>query len=153
MRVDEILLNVSQGKHFKRKDVERCWNICSWKQTLTDIQQVLLILTVKKKQGSWKCVTKIWQTKEDISIRGFWTSNLARTHTNTHPPTHTLTYIYIYIYIYCHPQSVSFYQNSSVWLDRQDSRSWDRNLADCDPNPIYIYIYIYIYKYIYIYTY
>ena len=32
-------------------------------------------------------------------------------------------------------RSVSFYQNSSVWLDILASRSWD----------IYIYIYIYIY--------
>ena len=29
-------------------------------------------------------------------------------------------YICIYIYIYCHPQTVSFYQNSSVWLDTRD---------------------------------
>ena len=45
-----------------------------------------------------------------------------------------MIYIYIYIYIYIciviHRQTVSFYQNSSVWLDRLDSRSWDRNLAD-----------------------
>ena len=26
-----------------------------------------------------------------------------------------------------HPQTVSFYQNSSVWLDTQDARSRDRN--------------------------
>ena len=37
-------------------------------------------------------------------------------------------YIYIYIYIYViHWQTVSFYQNSSVWLDMQDARSWDWN--------------------------
>ena len=40
-------------------------------------------------------------------------------------------YIYIYIYIYILLSStdrpVSLHQNSSVWLDRLDSRSWDRN--------------------------
>ena len=35
--------------------------------------------------------------------------------------------IYIYIYIVIHRQTVSFYQNSSVWLDPQDARSRDRN--------------------------
>ena len=34
---------------------------------------------------------------------------------------------YIYIYIVIHRQTVSFYQNSSVWLDTQDARSRDRN--------------------------
>ena len=33
----------------------------------------------------------------------------------------------IYIYIVIHRQTVSFYQNSSVWLDTQDARSRDRN--------------------------
>ena len=58
---------------------------------------------------------------------------------NNHPPeneyfeenftfrTVILIYIYIYIYIVIHRQTVSFYQNSSVWLDTQDARSWDRN--------------------------
>ena len=32
-----------------------------------------------------------------------------------------------YIYIVIHRQTVSFYQKSSVWLDTQDARSWDRN--------------------------
>ena len=32
-----------------------------------------------------------------------------------------------YIYIVIHRQAVSFYQNSSVWLDTQDARSRDRN--------------------------
>ena len=36
-------------------------------------------------------------------------------------------------------RSVSFYQNSSVWLDILASRSWDRNPVDS--YPIYIYIY------------
>ena len=36
-------------------------------------------------------------------------------------------FIYIYIYIVIHRQTVSFYQNSSVWLDTQDARSRDRN--------------------------
>ena len=35
--------------------------------------------------------------------------------------------IYIYIYIVIHRQTVLFYQNSSVWLDTQDTRSRDRN--------------------------
>ena len=35
--------------------------------------------------------------------------------------------IYIYIYIVIHRQTVSFYRNSSVWLDTQDARSLDRN--------------------------
>ena len=39
----------------------------------------------------------------------------------------TYIYIYIYIYIVIHRQTVSFYQNSSVWLDTQDARSRDRN--------------------------
>ena len=53
-----------------------------------------------------------------------------------------MTKLYIYIYILSSTdRSVSFYQNSSVWLDRLDSRSWDQNLVD-----IYIYIYIYIHK-------
>ena len=34
------------------------------------------------------------------------------------------------IYTVIHRQIVSFYQNSSVWLDKLDSRSWDRNLTD-----------------------
>ena len=32
-------------------------------------------------------------------------------------------------------RSVSFYRNSSVWLDIQDSRSWDRNPVDLNANP------------------
>ena len=36
-------------------------------------------------------------------------------------------YLHIYIYIVIHRQTVSFYQNSSVWLDPQDARSRDRN--------------------------
>ena len=38
-----------------------------------------------------------------------------------------LIYIYIYIYIVIHRQTVSFYQNSSVWLDAQDARDRDGN--------------------------
>ena len=48
----------------------------------------------------------------------------------THTHTHTHTYIYIYIYIVIHRQTVSFYQNSSVWLDTQDARSLDRNQSN-----------------------
>ena len=32
-------------------------------------------------------------------------------------------------------RSVSFNQNSSMWSDRLDSRSWDRNLVDSNANP------------------
>ena len=32
-------------------------------------------------------------------------------------------------------RSVSFYQNSSVWLEILDSRSWDRNPVDSNANP------------------
>ena len=63
----------------------------------------------------------------------------------TNPPCETVTtinrcniYIYIYIYIYIlssTDRSVSFYQNSSVWLDGLDSRSWDRNPVDSNANP------------------
>ena len=47
----------------------------------------------------------------------------------THTHTHTYIYIYIYIYVYIviHRETVSFYQNSSVWLDTQDAQSQDRN--------------------------
>ena len=31
------------------------------------------------------------------------------------------------VYIVIHRQTVSFYQNSSVWLDTQDARSQDQN--------------------------
>ena len=50
--------------------------------------------------------------------------------------------ILLVLYIVIHRQTVSFYQNSSLWLD---TRSRDRN--------IYIYIYIYIRACIYIYIY
>ena len=39
----------------------------------------------------------------------------------------TLLFNEIYIYIVIHRQTVSFYQNSSVWLDTQDAQSRDRN--------------------------
>ena len=43
--------------------------------------------------------------------------------------------VYIYIYILSSiDRSVSFYQNSSMSLDRQDSRSWDRNPVDSNAN-------------------
>ena len=35
--------------------------------------------------------------------------------------------IKFHILIVIHRQTVSFYQNSSVWLDSQDARSRDRN--------------------------
>ena len=31
------------------------------------------------------------------------------------------------VYIVIHRETVSFYQNSSVWLDTQDARGWDRS--------------------------
>ena len=39
-------------------------------------------------------------------------------------------YIYIYIYIYIHRQTLSFYHNSSGWLNTLDTSSWDRNPSD-----------------------
>ena len=40
-------------------------------------------------------------------------------------------YIYIYIYIYISSiDTVSLYQNASVWLDVRDTSSWNRNPAD-----------------------
>ena len=51
--------------------------------------------------------------------------------------THTHTHTYIYIYIKSSTdRSVSFYQNSSVWLDLLAFRSWDRNPVDSNANPI-----------------
>ena len=60
-------------------------------------------------------------------------------------------------------RSVSFYQNTSVWLDILDSRSWDQNLVDSNANPrlypsamrkpaanIYIYIYVCVCVHMYI---
>ena len=44
--------------------------------------------------------------------------------------THIYVYVYIYVYIVIHRQTVSFYQNSSVWLDTQDARGWDWNLSN-----------------------
>ena len=47
-----------------------------------------------------------------------------------------IIYIYIYIYILSSTErSVSFYQNSLVWLDILDSRNWDRNPVDSNANP------------------
>ena len=34
---------------------------------------------------------------------------------------------YAYIYVVIHRQTVSLYQNSSVWLDTQNASSWDQN--------------------------
>ena len=62
------------------------------------------------------------QKKNTLFIVVTWISCILRHH------------IYIYIYIVIHRQTVSFYQNSSVWLDRQDSRNWDRNLAEWNSN-------------------
>ena len=39
--------------------------------------------------------------------------------------------IYIYIYIVIHRQTVSFYQNSSEWLDTQDARNPSNFTLDC----------------------
>ena len=44
--------------------------------------------------------------------------------------------IYIYLYISSSTdRSVSFYQNSSVWLDILASRCWERNQVDSNANP------------------
>ena len=47
-----------------------------------------------------------------------------------------ILHIYIYIFSVIHRQTVSFYQNSSVWLDTQDARCRDQNPSnftlDCD---------------------
>ena len=72
---------------------------------------------------------------------------------------YTDQYIYIYIYVcVCvwssTDRSVSFYQNSSVWLDIQASRSWERSPVDSNSNPrLYTsvwYIYTKLSLYIYI---
>ncbi len=47
-------------------------------------------------------------------------------------------YLCLYKYIYSYPQKdVLFYQNSSVWLDRLDSRTWDRNPANWNVQPTF----------------
>ena len=38
------------------------------------------------------------------------------------------------IYIVIHRQTVLLYHNTSVWLDRLDSWSWDQNTADSNAN-------------------
>ena len=64
--------------------------------------------------------------------------------------------IYIYIYIVIHRQTVLFYQNSSVWLDTQYTRSRDRNPCVCVCVSVCIYmpacvcVQIYIYINIYV---
>ena len=49
---------------------------------------------------------------------------------------YTFTRTHTHICIVIHRRTVSFYQNSSVWLDTQDARSWDRSPSnftlDCD---------------------
>ena len=49
--------------------------------------------------------------------------------------TNILLLNHIYIYMSSTDRSVLFYQNSSVWLDGLDSRSWDRNPVDSNANP------------------
>ena len=44
------------------------------------------------------------------------------------------TYSMILVYILIHKQTVSLYQNSTVWLDTWVSRSWDRNSDDSYAN-------------------
>ena len=51
--------------------------------------------------------------------------SLTSVHTNGNE-CYLLCYIYIYIYI-IHRQTVSFYHNSSMWLDTRDASSWIRN--------------------------
>ena len=47
----------------------------------------------------------------------------AHRHIYIHSKIVRYTYIQSIIYIVIHRQTVSFYQNSSVWLDTQDARS------------------------------
>ena len=60
------------------------------------------------------CVTFCFNSYKTCSPS--WVTNI-HTHTHTH----------IYIYIVIHRQTVSFYQNSSVWLDTWDVWRWDGN--------------------------
>ena len=78
--------------------------------------------------------------ENNTSFGRFWTSMWDAMKGNPHltvrdmpflqKHTHTHTHIYIYIVLSSTDRPVSFYQNSSGWLDRLDSRSWDRNPVD-----------------------
>ena len=46
------------------------------------------------------------------------------------------TFLLIYIYIVIRRQIVSFYHNSSVWVDTLDARSWDRNPSNLTLNKV-----------------
>ena len=59
-------------------------------------------------------------------------------------------YIYIYIYIVIHRQTVSFYQNSLVWLDTQDAQGRNRNPSNFTIDQVCIYKCISIRLFIYI---
>ena len=66
---------------------------------------------------------KIYKFVRRCFIKLFAT--LSATH-EYHTHTHTQTYIYIHIQSST-DISVSFYQNSLVWIDMLASRCWDRN--------------------------
>ena len=73
-------------------------------------------------------VKSIMKNYQMISIRERDTSVTI----NALPCRQRLEYIYIKTST---DRSVSFYQNTSVWLDIVASRSWDRNPVDSKANP------------------
>ena len=77
------------------------------------------------------CIKLYIPSEDQVLQKGCWNKYIMETHLSV-----IQNYIYIYIYILSSTDRlVSFYQNSSVWRDRLDSRSWDRNLADSNVNP------------------
>ena len=75
-----------------------------------------------------KLFQTVWRYPKMLKIRiPLIPTATHNTHRDPHSYIHIYIYIYIYIYIVIHRQTVSFYQNSSVWLDTQDARSRDRN--------------------------
>ena len=99
-------------------------NISVWYHLFSDAYNKVCDNILKCK-FSYACM-KIFISPAYIDIKE---NTLIQTDIYAHTHTHTHTYIYIYIYIYIviHRQTVSFYQDSSVWLDMQDARSRDRN--------------------------
>ena len=78
----------------------------------------------------------LWSFLISVLVSGVnWWMNLPKLSRALSDLSLAIIYIYIYIYIVIHRQTVSLYHNSSVLLDRQDSRSWNRNLADWNANP------------------
>ena len=66
---------------------------------------IVLILMEK----AWIQITFVWQQLQEN-----W--NLGRSEC-----------LGIYKYIYSHPQTISLYHNSSLWLDTRNGSSWDQN--------------------------